>query len=236
MTTEKTAEGNNSQTFSQADHDKAIHRARMLEGELTTKEKELERYKKFGDPEDLAGKISYWENLEKEKAKTDPSEVDRIVQRTLSEKMKEANAQLQREKDRAEAAEKRAHQVEVVDAAMSIAARFIEPDLLPFVKETHLKTSLIKDEDGDLVALGKDGKPRYDGTKKVLAEDFINELIKQSPSLALKKPSNNNRVTGEIKAVNRSSGIDEAHLRSLGSKAERVKYRIEHEKSLKKQG
>ena len=184
------------------------------------KEKELEKYKKFGEPDDLAGKISHWENLEKEKAGTDPKEVDRIVQRTVAEKMKEVSKTIE-EKDRElSKAQQRLHEIEVIEAAASEAQEFIKPSLLPFVKETHFKKYLKKDEQGNIIVIDDSGKPQYrnDGKLKGV-KDLLSELIVKHPDLEKGKPSNHKSQSGSMSQSNNGAGS----LVGVTDKAERIK-------------
>jgi len=229
--TETTETSKQTVNFSQADYDREKHRARQLEGKLTDIEKQLESYKKLGDPQDLKYKLSDYEKLSnddnKKPTKLDDKEFESILMKKVEEAKKPLLTEFEKAQARASELEKRLHSIEVVDRAVDRTSKFFAPDTLPVVKELYFNKYIKKDDDGSFYVIGDDGQIRHKGSDRLSIEDFAEEVLTKHPSFRASTPSNNTRPNGVNSNSAMGNGL-EAKLSGTSDKSERIQIMRQH--------
>lgn len=210
--------------ITQADYDQAISRARKMEGQAVTYEKQVKEYQKFGSVEELAAKLAKLDGLEV-KTTTNPDDTSKLIQSRIAETLKQVQPKIEAAESRAKAAEERLHKIEVVDKAMDTVSKEFLPSAAPLIKEVYISKYVRRNDEGELIAVDDAGQPRYIGAKPMALTDLLAEIKEKHPDLAAGKPSNNSRPAGEIKAGKIAGGaFDPRKYQAMTDKREKALY------------
>ena len=120
----------------------------------------------------------------KQTAKT-PEEITKL----MSEKEVEIRSQYQKQQDelksRYDLTSRELHELKVVDRALEQVGGMFNEDMFPFVKE-QIRREIDRDEEGNFVVKGKDGKPAYSSkepAKTKTIDEWAAEIAERHPSM-----------------------------------------------------
>lgn len=197
-------EGNTqtSDTVSKEDYDKALDRARRFEARFTDLEKKWEKVKDI-DPERVAADREALETLMKQQGTNDKAQIDELLARKEKEYKDTYGKQLEEKDTRLKDAETKLQRLEVVNPSLRLAADLFnstELDILEGIIEKNLRKV-----DGEIVAVGPDGKPRpskKDPRKDMTAQEFLEDFAEAHPSMAKARTSPGGGETGTVTGSN----------------------------------
>jgi SepF-like predicted cell division protein (DUF552 family) len=175
--------GDAGRTYTAADYEKALERARRFEAQLVDREKQLEKYKDI-DPERYKGVLEDYEKLRTKAVGGDPEEINRLV----SEKVTETKAQLERNygktltelKAEREELTKRVRNYEVQTPVLSEAPKYIRPASINLLKP--LIDAYCHAEDGEIVIKDEKGEIRrspQDPRLNLTVEEWLSEIAER---------------------------------------------------------
>lgn len=172
------------ETVSKAEYEKTLERARRFEAMATDFEK---RYKGF-DPEEY--KAVKEENLllKKQGAVGDQKKIDELIEAQKQELEKRYSSKYEELEGVTKTQGKELKELRVVSKAMTKAAEVFNTDALPLIRR-EIESSCDW-QDGDIVVLGEDQKPRaskVDPRKNMTIDEYIGELSEKFASCAKPK-------------------------------------------------
>lgn len=197
-------ENNNQQatekTYTEADYNKALERARNFEAKFTDFEKKYEESQRGWKEEN--------ENLKRQLAqKSDnPEDLDKWKNDVKVGLEKEYGEQLTGLKTQKEQIEAKLKKVLITDRATSIAAGLFNDDAIEFIR---MKVEMDCDLDGEDIRIkGEDGfkRSKADPTKPMSINEYLQSIAEAHPSLA-KPKGKGGTDTGQKKYSNGNTDI-----------------------------
>lgn len=218
----KAKDTTNHNGITQAMYDETKRSERLHYANAADKQKFIDEH---GGRDEISAKLAELEKLKNGSVKNEEDYEARIkesneaVRQPLLEKIKELEEKL-------DGANATVHEVTVTTAAMNEVREsgLIAEDMLPIFKDLYLSKNIQSDENGVYVT-DDNGEPIYDGSSRKTISDLVSEIVKDHPSFAADKSSNNTRPGGGSSSSQPDTGnFDQKVYSSLSSKQERVDY------------
>lgn len=216
-----------------AKYERERNRAQRFDGELEDVNRKLKGYKELGDVEDVQSKLQELDTLKKEKATTNPEDLEALLKEKEVAIRGEAQKAIADREAKINELSTQLHEIQVVNKAWDAIGKEFTSDAGKLLKD-HLRKNLTLSEDGQIAVKGKDGKPVYiDGVKLKTVSDFAEELKTEYPSLVADKSISGTMKTNGITRTDSGEKIlDFNSLKSLSASEIREQARIRAEKQL----
>lgn len=212
--TENTNENEKSQdstekAYSASEYNKAIERARNFESKLANLEKEMEKYSSV-DIEKLKADSQALYDMQKQNA-GDPDQIDRLV----TQKVGEFKEQWQKDKEKIQNLKSKITELTVTDKVYSqMEGDFVKSPLVRETLKNLIRQNCKLTEEGKIAVIDKDGRPRIkpdSAMQEMQVSDWIEEIKKQNPEIALDKSPSGAKMKGETRSTT-ANGKDYKNL------------------------
>jgi len=183
---EANSAGTATETVSKAEFDALREKHTLTGGRLTDYEKQLESYKKYGDPESVSARLAELELLKKEKAGGNKEEWEKLFTTKESEIRSESQKAIDAALAQAKEAKGKLRELTLVDKVFGLAANKFNDDTHSDIKN-YIRQYCDINEQGEILVKDDKGEIRYREGKpseKMDANDFVNWLANQKPSWA----------------------------------------------------
>lgn len=173
--------------------------------------KRLEGYKGL-TPEDVEALRADHQELQSKNVGADNAEVQSLVEQRVSQKLKEFESEWEKDKQRAEDAQKQLKELTITDAAMKeINAEFsFSQD--PFIQDSlrsMVRSSVDRDEDGNLYVKDQDGNPiraRGTATGHMSVKEWASQIAETNPTLISQSVKKGTTSSGSQKSYKGTGG------------------------------
>jgi len=230
---EETAEA---QTVTRAEYDSVRNKADKSIGEAETYKRELEEYKKYGDPKTISGKLSDYELIRKEAAKT-PEQIESLIKEKETEIRKGVQTELDAKDLSLNNVQKQLRELTIVDKVYSQLATDLADKTEDIVKDFIRKNCDIDDKN-NLIIKDESGKARYKKDKPselMTVEDYKQELIQERSFLFKAQTLSGGANSGKVVTGSDAGGNLTVEKWGRMSSEERQKYPLEVRAKLSKQ-